>query len=154
MGVYEGQIIWISNGSAKQWVKMGGREGASTSDRSQHFQQLSVSLSVCLPGRASQHIELVSGTELATHSRYETRSSRHAAQAKEWMNEWMDDCMNGSRNRTDVCKVDVHITSTRLLVFPLRILVEPSQRVVSPLACPSSLATNCCTVQWVCVSAP
>lgn len=42
-----------------------------------------VSQSVCLPGRAWQHIELVSGTELATHTRYETRSSRHATQAKE-----------------------------------------------------------------------
>lgn len=59
--------------------------------------------------------------------------------------------MNGSRNRTDVCKVDVHITSTRLLVFPLRILVEPSQRVLPPQRAPLHLPQVLHRTMSVCV---
>lgn len=148
MGVYEGQIIWISKGAGKQWVKMGGRQWASTSDRSQHFQQLSVSLSVCLAEPGSILNLLAELSSLHTRdTRHAARDTRHRRK-NEWMNGWLHEWIEKSyRCMQSRCAYYQHT----LARIPSKNTCWAESESTFPSACPFSLATNCCTVQWMCV---
>lgn len=97
MGVYEGQIIWISNGSAKQWVKMGGRKGrAQATEVSTSNNCQSVCLSVCLAEPRSILNLLAELSSLHTRdTRHAARDTRHRRK-NEWMNGWLHEWIEKS----------------------------------------------------------